>query len=144
MAWAYFDTSALIKRYIDEPGRRDVLRLLRRHNCAVSAILAVELRSGLRRRISEGAFEAARLPVLLKRVAADREYWTVVEVAMEVLKAAETLVAVHPLRTLDAVHVASAQVFASRLTSQRLIFVSADRRQTEAAAAIGLQIRHIA
>ena len=37
--WAYFDTSALVKRYIDEAGRREVLQLLRRNDVVTSAIL---------------------------------------------------------------------------------------------------------
>ena len=142
--WAYFDTSALVKRYIDESGRREVLQLLRRHECVASAVLPVELRSALRRRVTEGALEAARVPQILKRVAADRAYWTLVEVGTEVLSAAEKLVAVHPLRTLDAIHVASAQVFATGVSESDLMFVSADKRQTEAAAVIGLATRYIA
>lgn len=140
--WAYFDTSALVKRYVEEAGRREVLQLLRRHDCVTSAVLPVELRSALRRRVSEGTLDADRVPDILKRVAADRAYWTLVEVANDVLAAAETLVATYPVRTLDAIHVASAQLFAARLTAPELIFVSADARQTEAAAAVGMMIRH--
>lgn len=142
--WAYFDTSALVKRYIEEAGRPEVLRLLRRHDCVVSAVLPVELRSALRRRVAEGTLDAARAPRILKRVAADRAYWTLVEVGTDVLAAAETLVATHPLRTLDGIHVASAQVFAARVPTLELIFVSADKRQRAAAAAIGLPVEHIA
>ena len=139
--WAYFDTSALVKRYIDESGRREVLQLLRRHECVASAVLPVELRSALRRRVAEGTLEAARVPQILKRVSADRAYWTLVEVGAEVLRAAEKLVAVHPLRTLDAIHVASAQLFAAGVSQPDLMFVSADKRQIEAAGVIGLAPR---
>ena len=142
--WAYFDTSALVKRYIDEIGRREVLQLLRRHECVASAVLPVELRSALRRRVTEGSPGSARVSEILKRVAADRAYWTLVEVGAEVLGAAEKLVAVHPLRTLDAIHVASAQVFAAGVSESDLMFVSADKRQIEAAAVIGLATRFIA
>jgi hypothetical protein len=140
---AYFDASALVKRYIDEEGRREVLQLLRRYEVVTSAILSVELRSALRRRVSDGTLDAAQVPEILKRVATDRAYWRLVEVASGVLAAAETLVAAHPLRTLDAIHVASAQLFAARITAAELIFVSADARQTAAAAAVGMTIRHI-
>lgn len=142
--WAYFDTSALVKRYIQEAGRREVLQLLRQHDCVTSAVLPVELRSGLRRCVTEGTLEAVRVPAILKRVAADRAYWTLVEVGTNVLAAAETLVATHPIRTLDAIHVASAQLFAARVSPPELIFVSADNRQTEVAAAVGLTVKHIA
>ena len=143
MAWAYFDTSALVKRYVDEAGRREVLQLLRRHHCVTSAVLPVELRSALRRRVSEGTLDSAHVPEILRRVTTDRAYWTLVEIGSDVLAAAETPVATHPLRTLDAIHVASAQLFAARMTASELIFVSADARQTAAAAAMGMTIRHI-
>ena len=141
--WAYFDTSALVKRYIDEVGRREVLRLLRQHDCITSAVVPVELRGALRRRVSEGTLDASRLPEILKRVTTDRAYWTLVEVGADVLGAAETLVATHPLRTLDAIHVASAQLFIARVSTLEMLFVSADKRQTDAAAAIGLVAKHI-
>jgi len=64
-------------------------------------------------------------------------------VSGEVLAAAETLSAGHPLRALDAIHVASAQLFAARVVSSALIFVSAGIRQTTAAAALGMAIRQI-
>jgi len=142
--WAYFDTSALVKRYVDEAGRRDVLQLLRGHDVVVSAILPVELRSAFRRRVTERTLDAKQLSRIASRVAADRGYWTLVEVGAEVLAAAETLAEAHPIRTLDAIHVASAQLFAARTSTPALTFVSADRRQTETAAAVGLAVRHIA
>ena len=143
MAWAYFDTSALIKRYVDEAGRRAVLQLLRRHDCVTSALLPVELRSALRRRVVEATLDARQVPEILKRFATDRTFWAFVEVTSDVLATAETLVATHPLRTLDAIHVASAQLFAARITESELIFVSADARQTAAAAAVGMTTKHV-
>jgi len=141
--WAYFDTSALIKRYIKDTGRREVWQLLRRYDVVTSVIVPAELRSALRRRASEGTLDAERVPEVLKRVARDRAYWTLVEIASDVLMAAETLVATHPLRTLDAVHVASAQIFAARITQPDLMFVSADARQTKAAVAVGMTSGHV-
>jgi predicted nucleic acid-binding protein len=142
--WAYFDTSALVKRYIEEAGRRDVLRLLRRYDVVTSVILPLELRSALRRRTSDGTLDGERVPEILKRVATDRAYWTLVEAATDVLAAAEMLVATHPVRTLDAVHIASAQIFQGRLSIPELLFVSADQRQANAASAAGMAVKHLA
>ena len=36
--WAYFDTSALVKRYISEPGWLQIKQLLRRHEFLSSAL----------------------------------------------------------------------------------------------------------
>lgn len=140
MSWAYFDTSALIKRYVDENGRREVLQLLRSHDCVTSALLSVELRSALRRRVADGSLDQDQVPGILKRFASDCEFWALVEINRDVLKTAEILVARHPLRTLDAIHVASAQLFAAR-AALKLTFVSADASQTAAAASIGLPTR---
>lgn len=138
MSWAYFDTSALVKRYFDEEGRRKVLQLLRRHDCVSSALLPVEFRSALRRRVADGSLDERRVSEILKRFGVDREFWGLVGVTSEVLRAAEMLVAAHPVRTLDAIHVASAELFAGRLMASKLTFVSADARQTAVAAIVGM------
>ncbi len=141
--WAYCDSSALVKRYVREPGRRKLLDLLRDRSCVSSGVTPVELRSAFRRRVHEATLDVERLPVLLDRLAADRSHWTLVAVGPEVLTAAEALVATHPIRTLDAIHVASAQLFFARILSPPL-FLSADRRQTDTAGAVGLTARFIA
>jgi hypothetical protein len=61
-----------------------------------------------------------------------------VEVTGELLQAAEKLVAALPVRTVDAIHVASARLFAAGLATSALTFVSADARQTAVAAAVGM------
>lgn len=141
--WAYFDASALVKRYVNEPGRREVLRLLRRYEVVTSAIVPVELRSALRRRVAEGTLDDERVPEILERVATDRGFWALIDVSTDVLAAAETLVATQPLRALDAIHVASAQLFARRIAVPKLLFVSADARQTAAAAAVGMTTKRV-
>jgi predicted nucleic acid-binding protein len=143
VTWAYFDTSALVKRYVNEAGRRDVLRLMDRYECVTSAVMPVELRSALRRRADERRLDRASVPEILKRFATDRAYWAFIAVTQDILAAAETLVTVHPLRTLDAIHAASAQLFKARLAAPDLRFVTADVRQTEAAAAVGMTATYV-
>jgi predicted nucleic acid-binding protein len=46
--WAYFDSSAVVRVYVQEGGRAAVLRLLRQHEVVASAILPVEIRGALR------------------------------------------------------------------------------------------------
>jgi hypothetical protein len=41
--WTYFDTSALVKRYVEEAGRGDVLQLLRRNDLVTSAVLPMSV-----------------------------------------------------------------------------------------------------
>lgn len=87
--------------------------------------------------------DEGRVREILKRVATERAFWALVEVTSHVLSTAESLVATHPLRTLDAIHVASAQLFATHITGSVFLFVSADARQTAAADAMGMTTRHI-
>lgn len=143
MAWAYLDTSALIKRYVEEAGRREVLTILRRHDCVVSAVLPIEIRSALRRRAAEGTLAERDLSAISKRLTIDRAFWTVIEVSREALGVAELLAATHPLRALDAIHLGSAQLFAARVPRLSFLFVSADLRQTATATAIGLRTQAI-
>ena len=143
MDYAYFDTSALIKRYVDEPGHREVLALLRKNQCVISAVLPVEVRSALRRRMADRTVDGKRVPSIVKRFAADRAYWTVIDVSRDVLAAAESLSGAHPLRALDSIHVASAKLFGDRLASTTFTFVSADARQTKVAEAVGLKTRYV-
>jgi len=141
--YAYFDTSALIKRYVNEPGRREVLGLLRRNRCVVSAVLPLEVRSALRRRVGEKTLDPKRVPDILKRFAADRAYWTIMEVSRDVLATAESLSGTHPLRALDAIHVASAKLFGDRTGLATFTFVSADTQQTNVAGALGIDARYV-
>jgi hypothetical protein len=61
-----------------------------------------------------------------------------------VLATAKTLSASHPLRALDAIHVASAQLFGNRLGGTRsFTSVSADIEQTTAAEELGLETRYV-
>jgi predicted nucleic acid-binding protein len=140
--WAYFDSSAVVKVYVQENGRATVLRLLRLHEVVVSAILPVEIRGALRRRAEEGGIEGSRIPAAFKQLAADREQWNVLAISTEILGRAEEIVANYAVRTLDAIHIASAKEFAERLQT-RVPFISADRRQIEAAAAVGLTVEQI-
>ena len=141
--WAYCDTSALVKRYVDELGRRELMRLLRRYDCVTSAISLVELKSALRRRVAARDVAGARVPELLTHVVEDRSYWTLIEVGAEVLRGAEALLSIHAVGTMGGIHVASAQLLASRVSAGHVTIVTADERQGEVASAIGLATRVI-
>src|SRR5437870_5240457 len=87
--------------------------------------------------VTEGLIRSAR-----QQFAKDRAQWNLLAVSTEILERAEQLVASHTVRTLDAIHIASAQEFAGRLQAH-LPFISADQRQIEAAAAAGLMVQQV-
>ncbi|MDZ4857336.1 MAG: PIN domain-containing protein [Nitrospirota bacterium] len=69
----------------------------------------------------------------------DRAYWELVEVSEHVLRHAEELVQKADVRTLDALHIASAIMFhtASGLATP---FITSDAKQRDAAQATGLTV----
>jgi predicted nucleic acid-binding protein len=107
-----------------------------------SVVLPLELHSTFARRVRDGHLAPASLPRLWERVSDDQQHWTLIEVSPSLISAAEALLESHPLPTIDAIHVASAQLFASHMDTD-LVFVSADRRQCAAASRLGLSTERV-
>jgi predicted nucleic acid-binding protein len=130
-----------IKRYIVEPGTAWV-RLLTNRSSGNTVIIAqmtqIEIVSGASRRVREGTLttRTARAVRLLIDRHARREY-VVIGLTLQVVQRAEDLLVAPPLRTYDAVQLASALESNIRLVVAELspvIFVSADARLLVAAA----------
>jgi predicted nucleic acid-binding protein len=141
--WAYFDTSVLVKRYVNEQGLMQARTLLRRYRFLSSAIAPVETLSALYRRRQTGDLAERHFTAILSRLRADRPYWELVEVSPPVLLLAEELIATTALRTLDAVHVASALTFLGS-SGFRIPFITADERQRQAAGELALEVIWVA
>jgi predicted nucleic acid-binding protein len=139
---AYFDTSVVVKRYVDESGSATARRLLGRHAMLSSVLTPVELLSALRRRRSRGELTPDELAGVLQDLREDRPYWWLLDLDAQVLTRAEILLQDTPLRTLDALHVASAQL-AATLLGVSLCFVTADTRQRDAAVQAGFRVRWV-
>ena len=115
-----------------------VRRLLRTHRVVCSAVLGVELVSAIRRRRAEHAISAVSFARLRKRIDADAEKWDLLTVSDDVLARARACVLRSGVRTLDAIHIASAEtVYQAGL---RLPFVTADAREADGARAAGLEV----
>jgi predicted nucleic acid-binding protein len=141
--WAYFDTSVLVKRYVREQGSARARSLLRRHRFLSSAIAPVEAMSALCRRRAAGELSQPNFTAILLRIRADRAYWQLVEVSPLVLGKAEELIQKAALRTMDAIHVASAMVFQSA-SGMRIPFITGDTRQRNAADEAALDVVWVA
>ena len=140
MTFAYFDTSALIKRYVRERGSMRVVTLLRRHDLLSSAMTPVEIMSALSRRRRERELSEEDFAATVSRVQSERTRWELVEIAGPVLSRAEEIVlGTVPMRALDAVHVASVTTFQAA-AGVRIPFVTADGRQRDAARILGLDV----
>jgi predicted nucleic acid-binding protein len=129
---AYFDTSALVKNYVRESRSSRVRDLLTRYELLSSAITPIELHSAVQRRHRQREITQQSYDSVISRVASDRAYWQLVEVVPQVLSKAEDLVKTANVRTLDAIHLASALIIQDSLPTA-LPFISADERQLAAA-----------
>ncbi len=139
LGWAYFDTSALVKRYIREPGSEQVRALLRRHQFLSSVVTPVEIVSALCRRRREGDISANALAALLRRMSSDRARWEMVQVNISVLERAEELLqGTTALKTLDAIQVASLITFQAA-SAIRVPLITADLRQRDCATQAGIE-----
>ena len=143
MSLAYFDTSALVKNYVREAGSSRVRGLLARYEFLSSAITPIELQSAVQRRHRQREITQANCNSIISRVANDRSYWHLVEVVPQLLSKAEELVKTENVRTLDAIHIASAIIIQESLQTP-LPFISADERQLAAAQNCELSVIAIA
>jgi len=128
----YFDTSVLVKTYIQEPGSARVRALLEAHKFVSSSIAPIELHSAVQRRYRQGEITKQHYTAILTRVKQDRDFWQLVEPVPQVLARAEELVAAYNVRTLDAIHLSSAIIIQDSM-GRPLPFVTADEQQFAAA-----------
>jgi hypothetical protein len=137
----FLDTSALAKNYISERGSIWVESLLQPasgHVIIISQLSTVEFIATLARLQREGQLSKADAQLLQGALLSDCDRaFLSVDLSDSVIVRARSIVAAHPVRALDALHVACA-LEAAALLSVTPIFVSADIRQLSAAAAEGL------
>jgi predicted nucleic acid-binding protein len=144
---AYFwDSSALVKRYVVETGTSWVqatTRLSARNALIVARITWVEVQSALARRQREGSLSSEQVARAMRAFRYDwNAQYRVVDLDQSLVELAGQLVSRHTLRAYDAVQVASAlriqpSFAGSQLAS--LTFVGSDDRLLVAAEAEGLQ-----
>lgn len=147
MTTYYVDTSALVKRYVDEPGSgwlRTVLGAQPAPAIIIVHLALVEMTSALMRRLRESALTPAGVAHLQRAFRLDclEEYEIVLAVG-NVIDHANRLLEEYPLRAYDAVHLATAVVTNQRLIDRDLApatFLSSAIRLNEAASAEGLAV----
>lgn len=139
----YFDTSALIKRYIVEKGSDPVRDLLRKEGSAATATITyAEVHSGLMRRLREGYVPRKSYAIACHEFEQDWPDYLAIELTRELLIATRDLIQRHPLRSFDAIHLASALSLARRL-DEGVTVVAADGRLLHAAAVEGLGVVNV-
>ncbi len=149
MSTFYMDTSALAKYYIDEIGSNWLRTLIDADPQPVilsSQLLIAEITSAFQRRLREKAIDLARTQNLQNAFRRDCLFkYTLQPINMDIINLATTLLARHRLRTLDALHLATALTANQVLVNASLpslTFVCADNRLNSAATAEGLAIEN--
>ncbi|MEY3807396.1 MAG: hypothetical protein RI893_372 [Pseudomonadota bacterium] len=131
----FFDTSAFVKRYVKETGTDKILEWCNKATeIGLAGIALPELISAFCRlhreaRITDGQYRQLKAMLL-----ADIEDVALCDLAPTVLAQAISSLENNVLRGMDAIHIGSAVALKAD------VFVSADKRQCEAAARAGLLV----
>jgi predicted nucleic acid-binding protein len=134
----FFDSSAFVKRYIEESGSEDVEALcLEATELAVSIVCIPEVISALNRRVRERDLSRRQHETAKDNMWEDALDIVIVNLTPEVISTCTTILETSPVRAMDALHVACAVQWGAEL------FVSADKRQVSAARKAGLQTRFV-
>jgi predicted nucleic acid-binding protein len=128
----YVDSSALLKRYVEEADSAAADALLRGDRALLTARhTIVEVRRNLSRLLSGRDLAAAR-----SAFAADLRSLSIIELDEATCDSAATIAEATGARTLDALHLAAAQ----RISTPGLGFLTFDLRQAQAARSLGLTV----
>lgn len=136
----YYDTSALVKQYLQEPGSKLVLELLKSGEKVYTASLTyAETHAAFSRRTREGRLTRETTKRLALRFDKDWESYDIVVLSENVFRLARQMLYRHPLRSADAIHLASALLLARTSPRSSWSFVCADGRLCDAAKSEGFQ-----
>ena len=128
----YVDSSALLKRYVEEADSTAADALLRADPALLTARhTIVEVRRNLARLLSGRELMAARAVF-----AEDLASFSLIELDEATCESAAMIAETTGARTLDALHLAAAQ----RVASPGVGFLTFDLRQAQAARALGLTV----
>lgn len=131
----FFDSSAFAKRYIEEHGSEQVLAWCdRATELALSVVAVPELISAFCRLRREGKVSKPQYATLKKQLLQDIADALIVDTTPLVLRHAVLALESHVLRGMDAIHIGAA------IECGAQAFITADKRQADAARAMGLEV----
>lgn len=145
MATYFFDSSALVKYYVNEVGSAWVESLIDTqppNEIAVAQITGVEVIAALSRRVRVGTASAASAATAVNAFRSDfQARFTVLSLTTQLLEEAMNLAELHRLRGYDATQLAVAVDFEAEMAAEglgSLTLISADLELNQAAQAEGL------
>ncbi len=134
----FFDSSSFIKKFIVEPGSREVDEYCQQASMlGLSIICFPEMMSALNRKVREGNLSAEQYVQVKEQIGAAIEDIQIVNIVPEVIEITLTLLENNQLCSLNALHISCAVIWNADL------FISSDKRQIQAAENAGLQVQYI-
>lgn len=134
MNLCFLDSSAWLKRYLDEAGSDRIGELFGEpRTIVVSSLGVVEVLSVIARKQRAGEIKPGVATRAAAEVIRDATVLRVVDLTQEVLGTAMDLAAVYALRGADKVHLASAAVVRAARPDDIITFVTSDRDLAQAA-----------
>jgi predicted nucleic acid-binding protein len=136
----YVESSAILAWLLDEEPAAGIRELLAAQPIVVASDLTlIECDRVLHRAVALGELTEAEAADRRAHLATAAAHWTVLRIGPEVFERARQAFPGHPVRTLDAIHLASLLVARSAISG--LALLSLDSSVRGAAAALGIQLR---
>jgi predicted nucleic acid-binding protein len=153
MAFQFFDSSSLVKKYISETGTnwvRNIFNAVPAHEIYVSRITEVEATAAIARRKKGGSLSTSDAALAIQQLRSDfLTRFRILDVAANVSTQACAVAETHALRGYDAVQLASGIIIYNRLLSLganpnqiSFTFISSDNELNSAAQIEGLIIEN--
>lgn len=137
---AYVDSSVLVKHYVEsEEGSSQASELITSYKVYVSSIARVEVLSALARKHQMQEASVEDIQRVKDAFLSNGERMGIVEVSDDVIREAQDLVFRIPIKTLDAVHLASS-ILLRRITELSFPLITADKKLATAAESEGFDV----
>ena len=135
----YAESSAVLAWLLDESSAAEVRRLLVEADIIVASDLTlIECDRVLLRAVSQGELTEADAADRRAHLANAAAHWHILRIAAEIVDRARQPFPEEPIRTLDAIHLASALTARAAITELKLL--SLDDRVRKSAKRLGLQL----
>jgi predicted nucleic acid-binding protein len=135
----YAESSAILAWLLDEPRAQEIRAPLREAELVLTSVLAfVECDRVLHRLVKAGKLGEVRAADERARLARASHHWMVLSMSAEIVDRARQPFVHEPIRTLDALHLASALF--GRTAVAGLALLSLDRRIRENGRTLGFEL----
>lgn len=136
----YLDTSALVKKYVEESGSSDVQKLIKSaDHSGTSWITCTEMAAALSRTVRMKLFSASEAEAAWNKFLEEWSALSRLKVSGQIIDHAASLAWAYPLRGYDAVHLASAILWHETLETP-ITIATFDRELWAAGKQAGLSV----